>query len=143
MGITYRKSLRLGKFIRLNFSKRGPSVSVGPRGMKLNIGADGKERITTAHGGFRFVKTVQMGGSAPSDAHHQSPPKSLTVIGAYFCWVCLGIHYLYFNRPGLQALYWLTLGGVGVWAVVDLFRIPGMVRVINGSRAGNAEGGAA
>ena len=36
-------------------------------------------------------------------------------------------HYAYLGKWGLQLLYWFTLGGVGVWMLIDLFRIPGMV----------------
>ena len=51
---------------------------------------------------------------------------------AYLCWLCLGVHYLYFRKPWLQLLYWVTLGGLGVWALIDLFRIPEMTDVCNG-----------
>lgn len=40
---------------------------------------------------------------------------------AYLFWFFLGAHYAYLNRWGLQILYWLTLGGLGIWALVDLF----------------------
>jgi TM2 domain-containing membrane protein YozV len=50
---------------------------------------------------------------------------------AYVLWFLLGWHYAYLGQWGWQVLYWLTLGGVGVWALVDLFRIPGMVSSIN------------
>ena len=46
---------------------------------------------------------------------------------AYVCFALLGCHYAYLGRWGLQLLFWLTLGGLGIWAFVDLFRIPGMV----------------
>lgn len=46
---------------------------------------------------------------------------------AYVLWLCFGFHYLYLGQIGLQLLYWLTFGGFGLWALIDLFRIPGMV----------------
>ncbi len=46
---------------------------------------------------------------------------------AYLFWLFFGAHYLYFRRPGTQLLFWLTAGGFGIWALIDLFRIPGMV----------------
>ncbi|UOY05039.1 TM2 domain-containing protein [Muricauda sp. SCSIO 64092] len=43
---------------------------------------------------------------------------------AYLCWFFLGCHYAYLGKWGLQILYWITLGGFGVWALIDLFHIP-------------------
>lgn len=50
---------------------------------------------------------------------------------AYLCWVILGCHYAYFGRWGLQLLYWFTAGGCGIWALIDLFRIPRLVEDYN------------
>ncbi|GJM63336.1 TM2 domain-containing protein [Persicobacter diffluens] len=52
-------------------------------------------------------------------------------IAAYVCWFLLGCHYAYLNNWKRQWLYWLTLGGLGIWALIDLFRIPTMVRKHN------------
>ena len=46
---------------------------------------------------------------------------------AYLAWLCLGSHYLYLRRPGTQALFWLTAGGLLIWWLLDLSRIPAMV----------------
>lgn len=46
---------------------------------------------------------------------------------AYLCWFFLGCHYAYLGKWGLQILYWITLGGIGVWALIDLFHIPSKV----------------
>lgn len=54
--------------------------------------------------------------------------KSKSVGVAYLLWVVLGLHYGYLGKWGLQVVYWITGAGVFVWAIIDLFRIPGMVR---------------
>lgn len=145
MGFTYRKSIRFGKFLRVNFSKRGPSVSVGPRGAKINIGADGKERITVSKGGMRYTKQVTLPHEShaphseaspqdqplPATPHAATSPRQRTIAGAYFCFVLLGSHYLYLRKPLLQLLFWVTLGGFALWAIVDLFRIPKLVAEFN------------
>ncbi len=43
----------------------------------------------------------------------------------------LGWHYLYLRKRGLQVLFWLTLGGLAAWWVVDVFRIRRLVRDYN------------
>ncbi len=50
---------------------------------------------------------------------------------AYLCWFFFGVHYFYLNKPLTNIIYWLTLGGLGIWAIIDLFRIPAMVQARN------------
>jgi hypothetical protein len=42
----------------------------------------------------------------------------------YMYWMIFGIHYAYFGKWGLQLLYWGTLGGLGIWAVIDFMTMP-------------------
>jgi hypothetical protein len=51
--------------------------------------------------------------------------KSLLV--AYITWLLLGWHYLYLGKIGLQFAFWFTGGGLLVWWLIDLFRMPGVV----------------
>lgn len=57
---------------------------------------------------------------------------------AYLCWFFFGVHYFYLNKPITNIIYWLTLGGLGIWAIVDLFRIPTLIREVNEERVQNA-----
>jgi hypothetical protein len=41
---------------------------------------------------------------------------------AYLFWL-FGCHYLYLGQPNKALLYWLTLGGAGIWMVLDAFRM--------------------
>jgi hypothetical protein len=46
---------------------------------------------------------------------------------AYICWFIIGCHYAYLGKWGIQILFWVTLGGLGIWALIDLFTMPGKV----------------
>ncbi len=50
---------------------------------------------------------------------------------AYICWFVVGVHYFYLNKPFINLFYWITGAGFGIWAFIDLFRIPGMVKEYN------------
>lgn len=50
---------------------------------------------------------------------------------SYILWFIFGIHYAYNKKIGLQFVYWLTLGGFFIWAFIDLFRMPSIVRDAN------------
>lgn len=71
----------------------------------------------------------------PSDAHadviaEYNRRRKSKAIG-YFAWLFLGWHYLYLRRVGLQFAYWLTLGGLGIWWFVDLFRVGPIINRMN------------
>lgn len=55
----------------------------------------------------------------------------------YVCWLLFGLHYAYVGRWGLQAAFWLTAGGGGLWAFIDLFRMPTIVANFNKDLATN------
>lgn len=45
----------------------------------------------------------------------------------YVYWLLFGVHYAYFGKWGTQVLYWITLGGFGIWAIRDFARMPEMI----------------
>ena len=46
-------------------------------------------------------------------------------------WVFPAWHYFYIGKVWLNLLFWLTFGGIGFWWVIDLFRLPSLVREYN------------
>lgn len=50
---------------------------------------------------------------------------------AYLCFIFLGCHYAYLGKWGLQILFWVTIGGIGFWALIDLFTIPSKINKHN------------
>lgn len=57
--------------------------------------------------------------------------KSLAL--AYFLMLplCFCIYYGYIHKWGLQFLFWFTAGGLFIWWLIDLFRIPGLIKNYN------------
>lgn len=98
MGLRFRRSIRLGKFARLNFSKSGMSLGLGPRGLNVNIGSRGTRTTVGIPGtGLYWQKTKSWESSssensAPSSIPNPSNPRSasrlwqlpLGLIGAVF-----------------------------------------------------------
>ena len=50
---------------------------------------------------------------------------------AFVMYWFLGAHYAYLGKWGIQLAYWFTLGGLGIWLMVDLFRVAGLVKRYN------------
>lgn len=55
----------------------------------------------------------------------------------YLFWFFFGCHYAYLGQWGKQILFWCTFGGAGLWMLIDLFRIPGLVSDYNKDVATN------
>jgi len=55
------------------------------------------------------------------------------VRNGYLWWFALGSHYGYLERWQMQALFWITLGGLGVWWFADIWRMEKMVLAYNRS----------
>jgi hypothetical protein len=55
----------------------------------------------------------------------------------YLLWL-IGFHYLYYGKVGLWFAYWITLAGLGFWALVDLFRMPSIAHAANEQMARQA-----
>lgn len=54
-------------------------------------------------------------------------------IGAYVCWFIIGCHYAYLGKWGVQVVFWLSWFLIigFIWWLVDLIRIPGMIKMHN------------
>jgi hypothetical protein len=58
VGVFFRKSIRLAPGIRLSLSKRGASVSAGPRGAKVGASTSGRRRLSLSRGGVSWRKRL-------------------------------------------------------------------------------------
>lgn len=58
-----------------------------------------------------------------------------SVIVCYVTWLLLGWHYLYLGRAGMQFAFWFTAGGLLLWWLLDLLRVPAMVGAHNADLA--------
>ncbi len=62
MGFRFRQTLRLGRFLRINFSKGGASASVGRPGATVNVGRGGPKVTVGAPGtGMSYDRKVGRG----------------------------------------------------------------------------------
>ena len=49
---------------------------------------------------------------------------------AYLFWI-IWLHRFYLGQPFKGLLYLATMGGFGIWALIDLFQMPHLVRQYN------------
>lgn len=72
MGFRFRRSIRLGKGLRINLSKSGASLSVGRRGATVNFGPKG-EKLTVGLPGTGLSYSKMLGRTHPSERRSQPP----------------------------------------------------------------------
>jgi hypothetical protein len=59
-------------------------------------------------------------------------------LGMTYLSLLVGSHYAYLGRWNVQFAYWCTGGGLLLWMLTDVFRLPGMVNKFNKTVALNA-----
>src|SRR5690554_6674582 len=98
------------------------------------------EIVLSAHRLSEFPPAVKsallkLDSNAQQDFLSEYDRRRKSVGAAYALWFFLGWHYAYVGKWGVQFLYWLTAGDLLIWAIADLFRMPGIVGSVNGDRA--------
>ena len=87
MGIRFRKSISFGKFFRLNLSKSGVSLGVGPPGLNVNIGPRGVRQTVGLPGtGVYYQESHQW----PKSTEVSSAPTSQEASNAELRWKIIG-----------------------------------------------------
>jgi len=83
MGWSYRRSRKIAPGIRVNFSKRGLGLSVGPHHAKISISPTGRRRLSVGlpGTGLRYTDSLSSGNtskrrkySSASDLHSTQAP---------------------------------------------------------------------
>ncbi len=73
-------------------------------------------------------ESAQLGFSEEFSRNKKSALLAFLLVGA-------GLHYAYLGRVWLTLLFLFTMGGFGIWWLIDIFRVFGMVRDRNRSVA--------
>ena len=50
---------------------------------------------------------------------------------AYLCYFFLGCHFGYLEKWSTQLFFWFTLYGLGIWGLIELFKVGDRVEVYN------------
>lgn len=99
MGLRFRKSISLGKFLRLNLSKSGVSLGVGPRGLNVNLGPRGlRETVGLPGTGLYYQETHQWPkspGAAPASVSQEAsnPELGWKIIGIALAFIALVVYF--------------------------------------------------
>src|SRR3954454_13611721 len=133
MGLRVRRSFKVAPGLRLNVSKSGLSTSskLGP----LTVNSRGRTTVRLAKGisySTGNAASSRTQGRFIGAAKSRSRQKSVGI--AYVLWLLTGLiggHRYYLGRTGTAMLQTFTLGGLGVWWLLDFFLIPRMAKTVS------------
>ncbi len=115
MGFRFRKSVSLGKGVRLNFSKRGMGLSFGSRGARFSIGPGGARSTIGIPGTGISYETRSGSGRPRTSASQATAGVSDAAVMGCFVWA-IGI-FIYLVVLFTASTAWkiiATLSGVGL-----------------------------
>lgn len=67
MGLNFRKSVNLGKGVRLNIGKKGVGVSAGVKGARVSMNSSGRKTATFSIPGTGLSYTMNLGKKKSSE----------------------------------------------------------------------------
>lgn len=130
MGYRFRKSKNIGKYLRVNVSSKGIGYSVGTKGFRVSVGADGKVRQTTSIPGTGIYNTkVVSSASSSSSANTTATQQFNSPCSTRFPF---GWLFLLFLSIGLCAfVFWLlSIGGYADSVIVVFCAIVFTVSIV-------------
>jgi hypothetical protein len=74
---------------------------------------------------------AQMDGGSQAAFFNEYEQKKKKKSVGWILWFFLGFHYLYVKKVGMQFAFWFTCEGLGIWWIVDFFRMPSIIRSAN------------
>lgn len=131
MGLSVRRSVRIGKNTRLNLSKSGIGISTGAKGVRISAGPRGIRKSVGIPGtGVYYTKQSSWKASDPSDAQNYddsiSQPRPVTragKIGYRILAVLLFLIALFLFLCGIAILPI----GIIVWLSTAIFTVLGVL----------------
>nr|DAM37286.1 MAG TPA: TM2 domain [Caudoviricetes sp.] len=140
MGLRFRKSKQIMPGVRLNFSGKSASVSVGPKGLKKTFSTSGRTTTTAGIPGSGISYSSRSGGSGtmgagrasgageslafrPSSQRPTSPKSKAVALLLCIFFGVIGAHRYYVGKIGTGVLWTFTAGMFGVGWVVDIVTI--------------------
>jgi hypothetical protein len=84
MGFNFRRSIRLAPGLRINFGKRGTSVSLGGRGVTTNINKKGYRTTLSIPGTGASYSTSRQPFGGQGGPQSISPTAKKVLVGVFF-----------------------------------------------------------
>lgn len=131
MSMRFRKTIKLGKGVNLNFNKNSVGVSVGNKAGRITMNSKGR-KTTTMHTPIKGVSFVETQSSSKNQTTSDTPlyvshekkelktSKGMMIATIFFGW--LGVQRYASGQIGLGILYTFTFGLFGIGWIYDIYK---------------------
>ena len=123
MGFRFRKSIRLGKGIKLNINSKSTSVTFGSKGFHHTISSTGKTRTTVSIPGTGISYSTTGGQNTNRQTVSYSSKSKSTALVLCIFFGCFGLHRFYVGKTGTGILWLFTLGMFCIGWFADIVSI--------------------
>lgn len=129
----FRKTIKLGKGVNLNFNKNSVGISVGSKAGRITVNSKGR-KTTTMHTPIKGVSFVNTQSSStngrpisseavyvpPKEKKELKTSKGMMIATIFLGW--LGVQRYASGQIGLGILYTLTFGLFGIGWIYDIYK---------------------
>lgn len=133
MSMRFRKTIKLGKGVNLNFNKNSVGISVGSKAGRITVNSKGRQ-TTTMHTPIKGVSFVNTQSSSthnrptsseavyvpPKEKKELKTSKGMMIATIFLGW--LGVQRYASGQIGLGILYTLTFGLFGIGWIYDIYK---------------------
>lgn len=133
MSMRFRKTIKLGKSVNLNFNKNSVGISVGSKAGRITVNSKGR-KTTTMHTPIKGVSFVNTQSSCTNNRPTSSEAvyvpskekkelktsKGMMIATIFLGW--LGVQRYASGQIGLGILYTLTFGLFGIGWIYDIYK---------------------
>lgn len=137
MGLRFRKSIKLGKGVKLNLSTKSVGLSVGGKGAHFSVNSKGRKSATFGIPGTGLSYTTSSSrkskrksssnkNTSTSNVQTVTPKRQMKtgvvplLVTVFLGWA--GGHWFISGRMGMGYLYLFTFGLCGMGWIVDIIR---------------------
>ena len=117
-GWNYRRRVNIAPGVTLNFSRKGVSTSVGPKGARLTYGKHGTY-LNTSISGTGLYRRQKIGGTVKNQSNQAGSTHNTNGIGCLFAVILFSIVFL--AKPSLFISIILIIGGV-CFIIYEIFK---------------------
>ena len=125
MGFRFRRSVKIMPGVKLNFSKRGVSTTLGVKGARYTMGSGGRRTASVGipGTGISYVATRNKHTARKVSQNTVGYCSKTTTLILCLMFGLLGVHRFYVGKKGTGILWLFSAGGFIIGWIIDVLAI--------------------